>query len=250
MYYYRTLTKYKPLFKKFLAVRNNIQNKKKLLKLKKKKWEILKNQYEKKLRFFKKFKGFNQNGYSVIKFPKKGNSYKKRYRNTMTAVKIFKLFYGNFLKKQLKVKINSTFKIHKKNKNIKVLTTFLKQFESRLDIVLYRSKICPTLRLAQHIIRHGKIKVNKITTKSKAYFLKPGDLIEIKTCFKPQLIEFLKDRALEDKEHGSWPHPPKYLFIDYESLQIIFGTINTQNFSLLFTKNLKIEKILLNFYKK
>jgi len=244
---FRSLYRFKPLFKKFLTVRENIQNRKKLLKFKKEKWKLLKIRYGKKLKFFKKYKAIDQSRYSVSKFARKGNSYKKRYRNTLQAVKSFKLFYGDFLKKQLKKKISVTLKNQKKNKNIELFVQFLKQFESRLDVTLVRSKFCSTIRLARQIIKHGKIKVNNVTVKSKNYGLKPGDFIKIRSVFKDQLDKICKDMAIEE---NLWPHPPKHLYINYKTFQIIFGTISQNDFSIFFSTNLKLEKVLLNYYKK
>lgn len=240
------LTRFKPLFKKFITVRKNIQNKKKLLNFRKKKWIFLKSKYEKKLRFFKKYKAIAQNKYSVIKFARKNNSYKKRYRNTFQAVKSFKLFYGNFLKKQLKKKIASVLKNQKKSK-ADLFLSFITPFENRLDVVLFRAYFCSTIRFSQQLIKHGKVEVNKNIIKNKAHQLNPGDLIEIRNCFKYQLNNICKDKALEI---NNWPHPPKYLHINYKTFQIIFGTINHNDISILFNFNLKLEKILLNYKNK
>lgn len=242
------LTKFKPLFKKLALARKNIQNRK-LLNFKKKKWAIFKSQYDKKQKRYRKKKAYNQTGYSVIKFAKKGNSYKKRYRNTMNVVKVFKLYYGNFLKKQLKKQILYASKNFKKSKGVKFFTFFLKYYESRLDVVLYRAKFFASLRAAQQAIKHGKITVDKKTIKTKSYLLKPGNLVAIKYKFKFHARWFLEDPAQSDWVR--WRSLiPKHLNVNYNTFQIILGTIDQNNLSSLINYNLKVEKILLNFYKK
>lgn len=246
MFKRRKLYRFKPFFKKFCFLRTNIHNKQKLLKFKKQKWKVLKTQYEKKLRFFRKYKAIAQTSYVTPKFAKKNNSYKKRYRNTHNAVKSFKVFYGNLRKKQIKNKIAQTLKNQKKLKSEKLFLSFLKHFERRLDVVLVRASFCSTIRFAQQIIKHKKVKVNNYVIRNKAYLLNPGDHIKIRNCFKHQLNHICKDKAIQEYY---WPHPPKYLYINYKTLQIIFGTISQHDPSLLFNVNLKLEKILLNFLK-
>lgn len=243
-----SLTKFKPLFKKLALARKNIQNKK-LLNFKKKKWVNFKNWYDKKQKRYKKKKAYNQAGYSVIKFAKKGNSYKKRYRNTMNVVKVFKLYYGNFLKKQIKKQILFILRTFKKNRGVKLFTFFLKYYESRLDVILYRSRFFVSLRAAQQAIKHSKIMVNKKTIKSKSYTLKPGDLIEVKYKFKFHARWFLEDSAQSD--FVRWRSLlPKHLYVNYNTFQVILGTIDQNNLSTIINYNLKVEKILLNFYRK
>ena len=68
---------FKPLYKQFLKLRTNVQNRTKIFKFNHKKWKIFTQNYKKKLRRYKKFKPQNQTQYTVSKYPNKGNSYKK-----------------------------------------------------------------------------------------------------------------------------------------------------------------------------
>lgn len=53
--------RYKPLLKKFLNIRENIQNRDKILNFKKQKWILFINASKKKLKWFNKCKLHNQN---------------------------------------------------------------------------------------------------------------------------------------------------------------------------------------------
>ena len=52
--------RYKPLYKQFLRLRDNIQDKKKLLKFKKKKWQSFIQNYKRKLKRYNKFNRITQ----------------------------------------------------------------------------------------------------------------------------------------------------------------------------------------------
>ena len=48
--------RFKPLYKKFIKSRENVQNRKKLFKFKRNKWQLLIKHYKKSLKRYKKFK--------------------------------------------------------------------------------------------------------------------------------------------------------------------------------------------------
>jgi len=105
--------RYKPVYKKFLQLRVNVQNRKKIFKFKKQKWERFKAYSEKQLRFNKKFKLKDSFKSTVNKFASKSNSLQKRYKNNLIKDKIFSFFYGGVKKKYLKRNIK---KINKRQK--------------------------------------------------------------------------------------------------------------------------------------
>jgi len=111
----------------------------------------------------------------VSRYPNRGSSYKKRYRNTLQETKKLKLFYGGLSNKYIKKLIKKT--LNQKYKRINPL--FLELFESRLDTTLYRSKFSLSIKDARQLILHGKVLVNNKTIKIKSYQLNPGDLITI-----------------------------------------------------------------------
>ena len=56
---------------------------------------------------------------------------------------------------------------------------FVILLESRLDIIVFRSKITKTIFESKQIINHGKIKINNIIITSPNYILKRGDMITL-----------------------------------------------------------------------
>lgn len=229
--------RFKPIFKQFFLLRENVQNNKKLLKFKKKKWRRLIQQYKRKLLRYKKFKPKDQTQYLVTKYPSKGNAYNKRFRNTLRSLGRFRAYYGGLSEIFLKKKIRSVLKNNKIQTNVNTL--FLELFESRLDTILYRAKFCSSIRSARQLIVHGKIVVNNTTVKSKNYQLKKGDLIAVKPHFNHVIEENIRQMQ-------TLPFPPKYLFINYKTMQILIGNIKYTNLSPNFSFNLQLEKIVLN----
>ena len=218
--------RHKPVYKKFIRLRNNIQYRRRvfLLKFKKKKWQsllsFLKRQHKRRK---KKFKSYDLNRYIL---PKYYNPFKKRYRNVLLNRKKVSLFYGN-------VKIKK-FKVYKDivNKGRKNLTnnnvTILNIFEKRLDVVLYRSHFVKTMRSAKQLILHRHVKVNTKLITTDSYLLKGGDIVSID----------LKIQKLVKKNISSshiWPIPPKYLQINYKTLEIcLLNEEINSNLSLLY----------------
>jgi ribosomal protein S4 len=208
---FKNKNRYKPLYKKFIKFRENIQNRRKILNFKKQKWDRFIQFYKRKLKWYKKYKPYNQNQYTVSKYPNRYSSYKKRYKNTLTSYKTFNLFYGDLKKSTLKNKIETNNKMKNRISN----STFIELFERRLDVVLYRAKFTHSLRSAQQIISHKKIIVNNKITKNKSYILKTGDIISV----NPKDLSLIKSNI---RKTELWPIPPKHLLINYNIMQIIF----------------------------
>lgn len=235
-------SRFKPVFKQSLKLRENIQNRRKILKFKKKKWKSFLIFYLNKLKKYKKFKPLDHSKYFVTKYGTRGVSYNKRFRDTLQTGKRLRIFYGNLLKKYFKNKIKLALK--KKKSTLRIKNTFLYLFESRLDTVLYRAKFAPTVRSARQLILHGKVYVNQIQVKSKAYNLKKGDLVHLNlNCldlYESYIIDSIK-----------WPIPPKHLLINYRTLQILFiDSIESTNIANEFLFNLRLQKILVNYCKQ
>lgn len=234
--------RFKPLYKQFLNLRENVQNRKKLLKFKSKKWEKLISYYKKKQKRYKKFKPQDQSRYIISEYPTKYNSYKKSFKKTLDSTKSFRLFYGSLSKKFIKKQIKQVFcKKANKNRNFKLL--FIELFERRLDTILYRSKFCISIRNARQIIAHGKVFLNKKPTKISSQLIKPGDLISI----NPNYYHLIENNF---KNTQIWPIPPKYLSINYKTAEILFNNnLEHTNLATNFTFHLNLEKILSNYLK-
>ena len=234
---------YRPLYKQFLKLRENVQEKKKLLKFKRLKWKKFIIKYRKKLKRYKKFKPYDQTQYLVSKFPNRGTSYKKRFRNSLNAARKFRLFYGGLSKGYVKNQIKFLLKknIEKKNsKNWNLL--FLKRFENRLDNILYKAKFSLSRRGARQLILHGKVFINGNSVRIPSYAVKHGDLIHIDPKYY-----FIVEKSL--RRVNLWTIPPKHLTINYKTLEIIVGTENHLNSAVNFPFHLNLEQIIVNYYR-
>lgn len=233
--------RYKPLYKKLFNTRKNVQNKKKILKFKKKKW-IKFIKYLTNYLSWNQKKPFTINDFYVSKFLSLGNSFKKKFRNDLQDNKKFNLFYRGLKKRFIKTQVRLMF--NKKLKNFN--SSLLELFESRLDSVLYRACFCSSIRNAQQLISHGCVKVNKQVIKKKSYILKQGDLVEVSLLYS-NLVK-INIKRLKKLKTFFWPIPPDYLIIKYKTLQIVVGDINFFNFSNHFSFWLNTNSIL-NSYK-
>lgn len=234
---FKKKNRFRPLYKQFINLYENVQNRKKILNFKKQKWKKFISSIKYKSKRYKKFKSYSQTQYIVSKYPVKWNSYKKNYKKTLQTYKKFKLMYGNFSKKKIKNLILKTFEKHKNNN---INTFFLFLFERRLDIILYKAKFSTSIRTARQLISHGKIFVNYNKIRSQSYLLKTGDIISIDYKFQTLIERNIANSNI-------WPIPPKHLIINYKILQIFFGTLENENLSSQFNFNLDLEKILIDF---
>jgi len=237
--------RYKPFYKQFLKIRKNIQNRTKLFKFKKKKWEKLQYYSKRQLKFFKKSRIRDQFILTVSRYTGQGNSYKKSFRNNLQDRKTFNLFYGglkkHYIKKQIyEIKNKKPFK--KEYQNFK--QNALKFFESRLDTVLYRVKFSFSIKNARQLIKHGHILVNGLTVRSKSYILKSNDLIEIAYNVKSR---FLIQKNIFNANF--WPIPPKHLLVNYITCQILFLAPKNNYFFPLLNHYLNITSIINNIRK-
>jgi ribosomal protein S4 len=222
--------RHKPLYKKFIALRTNVQFRRRLylLKFQKKKWEKLIIHLDRQQNRRKKnFRGYDLNRYYLPKFY---NPYKRRYKSVLHNKKRISLFYGGFLLRYLKKQVNLIVQDKKKflKSFLNLNLSFLSLIEKRLDVVLYRSHFVRSVRSAQQLIIHKHIKVNGTIITNKSSTLKPGDVIEVIEKMKPLIYSNIRPSFI-------WPLPPKYLSVNYKTFEIIFsGKIEAQNISNLF----------------
>ena len=133
----------------------NIHKNLKLLKLKKKKWNL----FKKKLRYKKEIK------------PEKR---KKFFQKRLFEKQQLKNFYGCIHEYQIK---NILKNLLKKQNKINVFQKFMILLESRLDINLVRLKLVKTIFQAKQLINHKKIKINNKIISKPNFILKKGDII-------------------------------------------------------------------------
>jgi small subunit ribosomal protein S4 len=235
--------RHKPFYKQFLRLRQNVQNRAKLFRFKKQKWQKFKKYSENQLGFYKRFKLKDQFQLLASKFASRGNSFQKKFRNNLYQRKLFSLFYGGLKRKYFKKSILRAITI--KNYANSYLADFrynaLKFFESRLDTVLYRTSFSLSIKEASQLILHGHVLVNGKLAKSKSYKLKTNDLIEIAHSSKSRTLV----KASLDKSNF-WPVPPKHLLVNYQTLQILFVYSEDLNLMPIFNHYLNLNSVISN----
>jgi small subunit ribosomal protein S4 len=159
------------------------------------------------------FKLYDQNKY----FISRNNSFRRKYKYTLEMKKKISLFYGNLTTKYIKQQISVALKTQSflSNNRINLNSYFIKLFEKRLDSVLYRSHFTLSLRNARQLISHRHVFVNNQIVTNSSYILKTGDLIEINLKIYSLIDDYISRSNL-------WSFPPKYLQVNYKTLQIVF----------------------------
>ncbi len=84
---------------------------------------------------------------------------------------------------------------------------FVERLECRLDNVLYRLKLAPTIFSAQQLVSHGHVLVNGKKVDRRSFFVRPGMTVSIKP--KSQQMPVIK-HSLESASQGV----PEYLNLD------------------------------------
>lgn len=108
----------------------------------------------------------------------------------LLAKQKLKGYYGNITEKQFR-------RIYGEATRMKGDTSenLVGLLERRLDTVVYRMCIVPTVFAARQFINHGHIKVNGKRVKIPSYRLKDGDVIELKEASRqvPMVLESLQN---------------------------------------------------------
>lgn len=206
--------RYKPLYKKFALLRQNVQNRNKIYKFKRKKWQNLLKYLLKLKNSERKFRMYDHNIYYKPKFTFYLNN---TFRFNLQTKKRFNIFYGYFTEKYLKNSMKKVLKYFKNNKSfnyfLNTKSCFIEILESRIDSILYRSHFVLSIRNARQLISHGQVFINNKKVKSSSYCVKKGDLISINIK-----SHYLISNCLNSSR--CWPLPPKYLLINYKTYQI------------------------------
>lgn len=138
---------------------------------------------------------------------------RKRTLKTNNYLNLLKLrcFYGNLGAR----KFRRSFKSLSLSTN-EVTQSFAYFLESRLDVVLYRSNLFPSIYAARQYITHKKVYVNgKLVTKP-GFRLKVDDIV---VCSNAKLLyRKLKARLLKDAVLGNYP---AYLEVNYKLAAVV-----------------------------
>jgi len=218
--------RFSPLYKKFVRLRKNVQNRKKLLnKFNNKKWLNLVNFLKSSLSSRRKnFSIYEQFNHSI---PKYSNSFKRKFLTNLLTKQKFSLFYGHLNNNEIKNLVKKSKSLIRVNKtsSSKILLNML---ENRLCVILYRAHFSQSIRGSKLLIQHGHIKVNNQIVTFSNYLLKNGDVISV----EKNSFDLIKNNIYSS---NFWPLPPEYLQINYKTFQIILlDNHNTHNTSIFF----------------
>lgn len=207
--------RYKPIYKKFVRLKKNVQNRVKLLGFKRRKWQFLLSQLSKTSKFRKNksyYTFYDQNIYVISKY---SNFFSKNYKQNLLTKKSFNLFYGSlrqdYLKKNVLYSENASNRVQNKI-NSKLL--FKQVLEKRLDTILVRSQFTLSVMNARQLISHGHVYINNKKTHNPATLVNKGDIITFSNKSHKLLEYFLLNSQI-------WPLPPKYMQVSYKIFQII-----------------------------
>ena len=100
-------------------------------------------------------------------------NYEKNIKPSPDPYYLLDKYYGNLTERQFQTLYR---KVQVKN-NLPGL------LESRLDVVIYRMGLAPTLFSARQMINHGMFLVNKKRITAKGFLLNPGDVVEVADIF-------------------------------------------------------------------
>ena len=130
------------------------------------------------------------------------------YGLQLQAKQKLKAYYGNINERQFRNIYRKA--LSKKGDTSENLIALL---ESRLDTVVYRAKLAPTVFAARQLINHGHIKVNKKRVNISSYILNDTDQIEINE--KSKKLNVI-DGSIQSKEREI----PEYIQYDGKSKSV------------------------------
>lgn len=196
----------KLLYKKLLPLKKNIQNKDKLFKLRKKKWQKFLHSLSK----LKKPKFYDPISHFLYNF---NNFFSRKFKYNLENKQRLSYFYGSLKKSYLKRLVKLTLNEFKRN-NTHATTLFIEKLESRLDTALYRTYFSYSFNNARQLISHKKVYINNNVVQHNSFRLKKGDLI----TFDKDIFNYVSSIISKSK---IWALPPKHFHINYKTFQIL-----------------------------
>ena len=160
---------------------------------------------------------FNKRAYGPGQHGQTKTSKPSDYGIQLQAKQKLKAYYGNINERQFR-------NIYRKALSKKGDTTenLIAILESRLDTIVYRAKLAPTVFSARQMINHGHINVNKKRVNISSYLVKGKDIIEVRD--KSKKLNVI-DGSIQSKERDV----PEYIQLDNKNK--IVKLIRTPKFS-------------------
>lgn len=124
-------------------------------------------------------------------------------------------YYGNLTEKQFA-------KVYKEAIRMKGDTSenMVGLLERRLDAVIYRMCVVPTVFAARQLVNHGHVKVNGKRVNIPSYLVKAGDVIELKDKSKQMLLVM---ESIQSPERDV----PDYIDMDAKAVKATFVRVPT-----------------------
>lgn len=154
------------------------------------------------------------------------------YGIQMQAKQKLKKYYGDITEKQFRRIYEEA--VRRKGDTSENLIGLL---ESRLDAVIYRSGIVPTIFAARQFVNHGHVKINGRRVNIPSYCVKPGQVIEVKDKSKQMM---LVAESLQSKERTL----PEYLEFNEAAMSVKYlrlPTLSEVPYPVVMEPNLVIE---------
>lgn len=196
----------KPLYKKLLSLRKNIQNRSKLTKFRKKKWQ----KFQRLIAKIRKKKFYDPKSYFLFNFK---NFFSRKFKYNLQNKQRLSYNYGKLRKSCLKKLVKSTLSEFKK-RNTHATVLFIEKLEARLDTALCRAYFSYSFNNAKQLISHKKVYVNGKIVSHNSYLLKKGDLI----TFDKSVFGHI---CLNISTSNKRIIPPKHYHINYKTFQIL-----------------------------
>ena len=151
---------------------------------------------------------FNKRAYGPGQHGQTKTSKPSDYGIQLQAKQKLKAYYGNINERQFRnIYLKALSKRGDTSENLIAL------LESRLDTVVYRAKLAPTVFAARQLINHGHIRVNKKRVNVSSYLLKDTDQIEVNE--KSKKLNII-DGSIQSKER----EVPEYIQLDGKSKSV------------------------------
>jgi small subunit ribosomal protein S4 len=128
----------------------------------------------------------------------------------LMAKQKLKGYYGNIQEKQFQRIYEEA--ARRKGNTAEHLVGLL---ESRLDVIVYRSKFVPTVFAARQFVNHGHVKVNGRRVTIPSYRCRPNDVVEVREKSRTMALVL---EALESAERDV----PDYLELDAKAMKVKF----------------------------
>ena len=132
------------------------------------------------------------------------------YGIQLQAKQKLKAYYGNINERQFR-------NIYRKalSKRGDTSENLIALLETRLDTVVYRAKLAPTVFAARQFINHGHVKVNGIRVNIASYLLKESDVVEVKDKSR-ELALVVESQKSQEREI------PGYISVDEKKCSTTF----------------------------